>query len=138
MAALARFSLLIALLLVGSAWADQIPWDGRRPIAPDPYTGGYVPQRGASFGAQLDDGPGNGRMSFRATAHSDERLAGYRLHYGTSTGTYTATYDCGKSLESACTVTGLSNGTTYYFAATAYAAGITLESDYSSELSGQP
>ena len=136
MSALRSFA--IALVLVGSAWADQIPWTGSRPIAPDPYTGAYVPQTGPAFGVQLDDGTGNGRMSFKVTAHEDERLAGYRLHYGTSTGTYTAMYDCGKSLESACTVTGLTNSTTYYFAATAYAAGVTLESTYSSELSGQP
>jgi hypothetical protein len=59
-------------------------------------------------------------------------LAGYKLHYGTVSKSYSFTADAGK--QSTYTVTGLSEGATYYFAATAYtAAGI--ESAPSNEVS---
>ena len=45
-------------------------------------------------------------------------VTGYRLYYGTSSGNYTNVIDAGNRTD--CTVTGLAEGTTYYFAATAY------------------
>lgn len=58
-------------------------------------------------------------------------LAGYKLHYGTAPGSYSRSITVGN--VTAYTVTGLANGTTYYFAATAYnAAGV--ESAYSNEI----
>ncbi len=64
-----------------------------------------------------------------ATAHSgtvtltwdredDPRIAGYNVYYGTSSGTYTDHVDAGN--ETRYTVTGLEEGTTYYFAVTAH------------------
>jgi hypothetical protein len=44
--------------------------------------------------------------------------AGYRIHYGTSIGSYPQSQDAG--LNTTLTVTGLSSGQTYYFVATAY------------------
>jgi len=48
----------------------------------------------------------------------DLDLAGYRVYYGTAPLTYTQSLDVGN--DTICTVTGLSSGTRYYFAATAY------------------
>ncbi|MGG1519235.1 fibronectin type III domain-containing protein [Paenibacillus oryzisoli] len=45
---------------------------------------------------------------------------GYKVKYGTSPGTYTTTVDVGNTLTK--NVTGLTNGSTYYFTVTAYNA----------------
>jgi len=66
---------------------------------------------------------------------SGEAIAanGYRLYAGTSTGVYLfSTTDVG--MAQAGTVMGLTPGTVYYFAATAYID--TAESLYSNEVSG--
>jgi hypothetical protein len=63
--------------------------------------------------------------------NSEADLSGYRIHYGTSSGSYTSVRDVGNELT--CTVTGLTAGETYYFAATAYNTS-GLESDYSNEV----
>ena len=58
-------------------------------------------------------------------------LVGFKVYYGTASGTYTHIIDVGTVPR--CTVNFLSH-TTYYFAITAYdSSGI--ESDYSAELS---
>ena len=59
-------------------------------------------------------------------------VTGYRLYYGTSSGYYTNVFDAGNRTD--CTVTGLDEGTTYYFAATAY-TGTGDESTFSNETS---
>jgi hypothetical protein len=57
-------------------------------------------------------------------------LAGYKIHYGTSSGSYTQTIDAGN--VTTYQVADLPSGATYYFTVTAYnQAGI--ESDPSSE-----
>jgi fibronectin type 3 domain-containing protein len=63
--------------------------------------------------------------------NSEANLSGYRIHYGTSGGNYTAVKDVGK--QTTCTVTDLTPGVTYYFAATAFNTS-GLESDYSNEV----
>lgn len=64
-------------------------------------------------------------------ANGEADLAGYRVHYGTSSRTYTASHDAG--MTPSYSVTGLRPGETYYFAVTAYdEAG--MESAYSDEL----
>jgi predicted phage tail protein len=63
--------------------------------------------------------------------NSEADLSGYRIHYGTSSGSYTSVRDVGNELT--CTVTGLTAGETYYFAATAYNTS-GLESGYSNEV----
>ena len=57
--------------------------------------------------------------------------AGYRLHYGTAPGTYLQVVDVGNVTTTP--VTGLSSGTTYYFAATALDAS-NNESAFSNEV----
>jgi hypothetical protein len=66
-------------------------------------------------------------------ANQESDLAGYKLHYGTKSGTYSNIIDVGKRTSYA--VTGLAAGTTYYFAATAYNTK-GLESGYSNQVTG--
>ncbi len=51
-------------------------------------------------------------------ANSDADLAGYRVYYGTSSGSYDNTLDAG--LSTSVEIEGLAQGDTYYFAVTAY------------------
>ncbi len=63
--------------------------------------------------------------------NSESDLAGYKVYYGTASRTYGSPIVLGK--VTTYTVTGLTPGTTYYFAVTAYnTAG--LESGYSNEV----
>ena len=64
--------------------------------------------------------------------NTESDLAGYRVHYGTASGSYTSHTDV-HSVTS-FTVTGLTAGQTYYFAATAYDTSGN-ESGYSNPLS---
>ena len=63
---------------------------------------------------------------------SPSDLAGYKIYYGNSSGNYTNSIDVGN--VTTYTVTGLTEGLTYYFAATAYDI-YENESDYSNEIS---
>lgn len=47
-------------------------------------------------------------------------LAGFKVHYGTSTGNYTHTINIARPAATSYTVTGLPLGATYYFVVTAY------------------
>src|SRR5690348_12550098 len=61
----------------------------------------------------------------------DSNVAGYNVYYGTASHSYQAQVPVGTNVTA--TVSGLSDGTTYYFSVTAVdAAGI--ESDFSAEL----
>ena len=64
-------------------------------------------------------------------ANTEPDLAGYILFFGTSSGSYANSIDTGKNTE--YTVTGLAEGTTYYFAAKAYNTSDN-QSGYSQEL----
>ncbi len=63
--------------------------------------------------------------------NSETDLAGYKMHYGTASGTYASTIDVGNTTT--CTVPDLTTGTTYFFAVTAYTTSNT-ESGYSNEV----
>ena len=65
-------------------------------------------------------------------ANAEPELAGYKIYWGTSSSSYNSSKDAGSN--TICTVTGLDEGTTYYFAATAY-DGDGNESDYSNQVS---
>jgi hypothetical protein len=62
----------------------------------------------------------------------DMNVVGYKVYYGASSRTYTNIVTVGSVTNAS--VTGLAEGTTYYFAATAYNI-LGMESDYSSEVS---
>ena len=64
--------------------------------------------------------------------NTEPELAGYKIYWGTASGNYTSSKDAGKTPT--CTVTGLDEGKTYYFAATAY-DGSSNESGYSNQIS---
>jgi len=64
--------------------------------------------------------------------NTEPELAGYKIYWGTSSGNYTSSKDVGNTTT--CTITGLDEGKTYYFAATAYDAS-SNESDYSEQIS---
>jgi hypothetical protein len=78
-----------------------------------------------------EDPPLPAEVTLEWDPNSETDLAGYRIHYGTSSGNYTARKDVGNLVT--CTVTDLTPGVTYYFAATAYNAS-GLESGYSNEV----
>ncbi len=63
-------------------------------------------------------------------ANSESYLEGYRVHYGTTSKTYTTTIDAQNVTQ--YTVPDLEEGTMYFFAVTAY--GNEAESDYSDEI----
>ena len=65
---------------------------------------------------------------------ADADLAGYRVYYGTSPGTYTQSVDVGNVL--ATTVTGLTDCTTYYFGIKAYDTAANESTSYSNQVSG--
>ena len=71
------------------------------------------------------------RLAWDANSESD--LAGYKIYYGTSSKSYSASVDVGN--VTTYTVTGLTEGQTYYIAVTAYNTSYS-EGDYSSEVSG--
>jgi hypothetical protein len=63
---------------------------------------------------------------------TDPGLAGYKIYWGTVSGNYSWSADAGT--RTTCTVPNLTEGVTYYFAATAY-DGTRTESAFSNELS---
>ncbi|MBU4263616.1 MAG: tandem-95 repeat protein [Proteobacteria bacterium] len=70
--------------------------------------------------------------TFTWTANTETNLAGYKIHYGTTSRNYDSVLLVPKT-ETTATVTDLAPGITYYFAATAYDAD-NFESDYSTEV----
>lgn len=70
-----------------------------------------------------------GQASLAWNASSSTTVTGYKVHYGTASGSYSTRVDVGNTLSA--TVPNLTSGTKYYFAVTAYnSAG---ESGYSNE-----
>jgi hypothetical protein len=59
-------------------------------------------------------------------------VGGYKVSYGTGSGNYTSTIDAGN--KTSLSVSGLNEGTRYFFAVKAYDSARTVESDYSNEL----
>lgn len=50
--------------------------------------------------------------------NTEPELAGYKIYWGSSSGNYTSSKDVGQTTT--CTISGVEEGKTYYFAATAY------------------
>ena len=71
------------------------------------------------------------KLAWDANGESD--LAGYKIYYGTSSKSYSGSVDVGN--VTSYTLTGLTQGQTYYVAVTAYNTSGS-ESSYSGEVSG--
>ena len=75
-----------------------------------------------------------GQVTLAWDSNSEPDVAGYKIYYGTATGDYDWFIDVGN--VTTFTLSNLTNGLTYYFAATAYDnSNPPLESTYSSEVS---
>ena len=73
-----------------------------------------------------------GSVTLAWNRSSDTNVAGYNVYYGGASGAYTNEISVGNATNA--TITGLVQGTVYYFAATTYAAS-GMESPFSSEIS---
>ena len=71
------------------------------------------------------------QVSLTWDPNSEPDIAGYNIHYGQSSRNYQYTVDVNNNTS--CSISGLAEGTTYYFAVTAY-NDKDLESSYSEEL----
>jgi hypothetical protein len=65
---------------------------------------------------------------------SDTDLAGYRVYYGTSPGSYTQSVDVGNVTQA--TITGLTDCTNYYFGVKAYDTAANESTSYSNQIQG--
>jgi hypothetical protein len=75
-----------------------------------------------------------GEVTLTWDANTETDLAGYKVFSGTASGTYDTNNPIDVGNWTSCTISGLTEGGTYYYAAKAYnTAG--LESDYSNEVS---
>ena len=76
-------------------------------------------------------------VTFSWLPNEETNLAGYKIHYGTTSGSYSTTIDMGNPAQVdgriQGEINGLEEGVTYYFAATAY-NNKGQESDYSTEI----
>ena len=79
--------------------------------------------------------PGHKQVEIKWKKGTDEYVAGYRVYWGTVSGVYGADFNVGDT--TAHVIRNLTNGTTYFFAVTAY--DLTgNESDFSTELKATP
>jgi hypothetical protein len=91
---------------------------------------------GAS-GANPPPTPSDGTVTLAWDANSESDMAGYRVYYGTSSGTYQQARGGGinAGLATEFSITGLQPGTTYYMTVTSYDRSGN-ESNYSAQVSG--
>lgn len=78
-------------------------------------------------------GGSGGTINLAWDSNTEAKLAGYKIYYGTATGTYDDSIDVGN--VSTFDLTGLTKGQTYFIVVTAYDTS-KHESGYSNEVSG--
>jgi len=85
-----------------------------------------------------DTPPAGITANFSWLSNQESNVDGYKIHYGTASGSYDSVVDIGNPApidgRIQGTVPGLTEGTTYFFAATAYDTANNLESDFSAEI----
>ena len=74
-----------------------------------------------------------GDLNLAWNASTSTGVGGYKLYYGPSSKNYTSNVDVGNTTT--YKMTGLTNGSTYYFALKAYNTPKSIESSYSNEAS---
>ena len=74
-----------------------------------------------------------GQVTLGWDQSTESDVAGYKIYYGTATRNYQENIKITSPNITTCTIINLSDGQTYYFAATAYNTEL-LESDYSEEV----
>src|SRR5215831_9638973 len=77
-----------------------------------------------------------GTVSLAWDPVSDTDVAGYRVYYGTSPGTYTQSVDVGNVTQT--TINSMTDCTMYYFGVKAYDTAGNESTSYSNEVSGWP
>jgi len=88
---------------------------------------------GCGGGADTDSGKSGGMIKLAWDSNTEPNLAGYKIYYGTTTGTYDNSIDVGN--VTTYDLTSLPQGQTYFIVATAYDTS-NNESGYSTEVSG--
>jgi hypothetical protein len=95
----------------------------------------FVAGCGSGSGGGSNSVAGSAKLAWDTPRNSDgtpvSNIAGYKVHYGTSSRNYDKTVNNG--IETTCTISGLSPGT-YYFAVTSYDSSGN-ESGFSNEAS---
>ncbi len=81
------------------------------------------------------DGSDGKSVTLEWDANNEPDLAGYKIYYGTSSGSYEYCLDVGR--QTSCTLTGLEPGQTYYITVTAYNSQGN-ESEYAPEITYTP
>ena len=121
------------------AWTGQnyiYPMNGTTILGTEGYTRTAVDlnwQVAGVGGGESSTSPNSAALAWDAV--TDPTVIGYRIYYGTAPGTYLQSVGQGLNVGKATTftVTGLSSGTRYYFATTAYDT-LNKESTYSDEV----
>ncbi len=80
-------------------------------------------------------GTGKSGVTLSWDANQEQDLAGYKVYYGTRSGSYDASLDVGG--QTSCRINGLQAGETYYIVITAYNTS-GAESGYSTEITCTP
>jgi len=101
---------------------NYYPWTGTSLSQPSPPTGLYAT-------------PGNVMATIKWNNVGNPELGGYKIYYGTASGSYAAPLIVGSI--SSYKLTGLINGTTYYFAVSAMNS-VGVESAKSAEMTAKP